>query len=404
MLFFLRSGGRLAVQSYTPLFSALLACVMLNMYPAALVRMIARELYAPRPALVSLVPLAALAFLLPAWAAVRLANGLNGWVRHLPVSSAALRRGLTLALAVVQAPLAGTLLLLALVASDGHTRVAGPLVRYFFLLAAGAFAALPVRRRPAVCTLAVAAAAAAAAGARWMVPAAALFLAAADKTAGALRKPRRILPRSSVGTLFDLRVAWRAVGWRLARAYAGALVATGAVALFTSNNPMPPPLLSATVRFGACFSATLFMTVLAHELAVRRPVWPWARSLPCSSGRRIISDALIVGGAAAPLVLPALLLDVRGAAAAMVSIPFLALRAAGHIRTIPERRTGSGVILAEGFAVSAVLALFEWSSIAWCAAVLPAFALARATETRQKVTRWLELHHTAAGDPMSWSG
>ncbi len=403
-LFFLKSGGRIAVQSYAPLFSALVAWIMLNMYPAEMVRRIAGALFAPRPEIASILPLAALAFLLPAWAALRLSVGLNGWIRHLPVSDTELRRGLVLSLAIVQAPLAGSLFLLGVVASGAGLEVVLPLLRHLLVLAAGAAAALPVRRRPAVFALALAAAGTASAGSVWTLPLAPLLLVAADAVAGPLRVPCRPSPRPSSGTLFELRIAWRAVRLRVLRAYAAGLAAIGAAALFVSNNPLPPPLLSAAVRFGTAFAAALFLSVLAHELAVRRPVWPWARSLPYSSGQRIAADTLILGIASLPVALPALLLDGAGAAAALLTIPFVAVRAAGYVRTIPERRTGSAVILAEGFAVSAVLALFPWSAAAWMAAAVPAFRWARAREARQKVTRWLELHHTAAGDPMSWSG
>ena len=204
--------------------------------------------------------------------------------------------------------------------------------------------------------------------------------------------------------VFELRTAWRAVRWRVLRAYGAALAALGATALFASNNPMPGPLLSATVRFGGAFAGALFMAILAQQLAVRRPVWPWARSLPHSSGQRILSDALILCLAAVPLLVCASLVDITGALTSLSAMPLLSVRAAGHMRRLPERKTGSSVVLVEGFAIAAALALFSWSSLVWLAGVPAAFGAARRLETRQKVTRWLELHHTAAGDPMSWSG
>ncbi len=302
ILFYSKSGVRIAVQSYAPLFSALIAWIMLSMYPAATVRNIAAGLFAPRPALPGVFALAALAFLLPAWAALRLAAGVNGWMRHLPLSGAAHRGGLTLALGIVQAPLAAALALLAVVASGQQLAVAGPLTRHLLVLIAGAVGALRVARRFVVLSLAPAAAATAAFGAWWAVPLSVPLLVAAGCLAGSIRERRRLRPLPTAGTFFELRTAWRAVRWRILRAYGAGLAVVGATALFASNNPMPGPLLSATVRFGGSFAVALFMTVLAQQLAVRRPVWPWARSLPYSSGRRILSDALILGLPAVPLL------------------------------------------------------------------------------------------------------
>ena len=72
LLFHLKVGCRLAVRSFVPLFSALLALIMLDMYPAALVASIARALFRSPPDNVYLLLTAALAFALASWAARRM--------------------------------------------------------------------------------------------------------------------------------------------------------------------------------------------------------------------------------------------------------------------------------------------------------------------------------------------
>ena len=85
-------------------------------------------------------------------------------------------------------------------------------------------------------------------------------------------------------------------------------------------------------------------------------------------------------------------------------LPFLAVRAAGAMRRAPERRTGAaGEIVFEGALLAALVALLPWTALLPLAATPWALRAAAERERRQKVSRWLELHHLAAGDPQSWS-
>jgi hypothetical protein len=63
----------------------------------------------------------------------------------------------------------------------------------------------------------------------------------------------------------------------------------------------------------------------------------------------------------------------------------------------------SGEILMEGLWLAAAVALLPWASLALVAAAPWAARSAARRERRQKVSRWLEIHHLAAGDPQSWS-
>ena len=74
------------------------------------------------------------------------------------------------------------------------------------------------------------------------------------------------------------------------------------------------------------------------------------------------------------------------------------------MRRAPERRTGaSGEILMEGLLLAAAVALIPWISILAPFAAPWAVRAAAERDRKQKVSRWLELHHLAAGDPQSWS-
>ena len=80
------------------------------------------------------------------------------------------------------------------------------------------------------------------------------------------------------------------------------------------------------------------------------------------------------------------------------------MRATGALRRAPERRTGAaGEILGEGLLLAALVALLPWAGLPALAGVPFALRAAAERERRQKVSRWLELHHLAAGDPQSWS-
>src|SRR5688572_9209195 len=117
-LFHLRAGARVAIKSFAPLFCAMIAVIILNMYPAAMIANLASGLFRERPALDDLVPFALLGFALPLLGAPRIVRGGSDWLRHLPVTSSDVRRGVTLGLLVVELPLAVGVICLAVVARD----------------------------------------------------------------------------------------------------------------------------------------------------------------------------------------------------------------------------------------------------------------------------------------------
>ncbi len=404
LLFHLRVGGRLALQSFIPLFSAIVVLIMLQMDYVSFVVFIARQIFGTPPSTEALVILAALAFAFPAWAAPRMAHGLNSWLRHLPINGNNNRRGLALALIVVQTPLVTALGLLAFVANVRGVPLMRPiLLKLLVLLIGAAFAALPVKNRFVSGPLSIAGAMLALFGQNWMLLLSFGLLLAAEAVSGPLREAKGRKPWRGAGSFFAFHIAWRALGWRIAGCYVVALIPLGFTALFIQNNELTAELLAGTARFGFSMAVVFLLSALSEKLSVRRPVWPWARSLAWSSMHRVLADALFLGVHAALILIPSALIHVQSTFAVLLVLPLLSARAAGHMRRLPERRTGNGPLALEGFLVSGTIALLPWTVLLALAGAPIAFHAARNTDSRQKVTRWLEKHHDAGGDSLSWS-
>ena len=402
LLFHLRVGVRIAVRSFIPLFAALLWLIMLQMNPAGLVTMLALSTFAPQPSVRHLLPIAVLAFLLPLWAAPRLSLGLNGWIRHLGFSRRANKRGLLLSLAMAQVPLWISLVALGFVAHHNGSHVWRATPRLCLLLAAAVYSALPATRRFPVVLLAFSAAACVFSGSSFALAGGILLLIAADLASGDIRELPRPKSRHAVGSLFEFRISWRALGLRLPLCFVASLLIIGATALFARNNELSGSLLAGAARFGACMAVAVFLWLQAAKLAERRPAWSWARSFPISSYRRVTMDALFAGLHAVILLVPVAVIDFSSMWFVLLTLPLFSIRAAEYVRKIPARRTGTPYLL-ECFGAAALLALLPWTVLVWLAATVPAYISARNADTRQKVSRWLELHYLAAGDPLSWS-
>ncbi|HEY8022216.1 MAG TPA: hypothetical protein VIH93_14015, partial [Thermoanaerobaculia bacterium] len=332
------------------------------------------------------------------------------------------RRAAALAIAVAQLPLLLLLAVLAPVALHRPERLAAALLGLVLSAAAAALFAVPVARPLPARPLALAAALLAAAGSWPALGVAALLILATDLAAGDLpvgspagSKTGSKAERSSshqpdplaggaAARWLPARIAWRALGWRLAGAYLVALLPWGAAALFVAHNQLSPWAVGLAARLGGGAAAVLLLAQLGEALAVQRPAWPWARSLPQSALARVAADALFLGVHASPGVALAAWIAPRAALPVALALPYLALRAAGALRRAPERKIGaSGEILMEGMWLAAAVALLPWASLALAAAAPLAARWAAERERRQKVSRWLEIHHLAAGDPQSWS-
>ncbi len=403
--FQLRVGSRLALKRLGPILAALL--VVFYLLRADFFYLVVSELGRSGGAVLGAVS-AFICWVFARWAAPRVLLGQTGWLRCLPASEAAKRRaalaGLCLSLFPVLLVL-GLLHVLANVA-DGEIRYA-----YLFGLPVLGWTAglsvLALENGRLIRPAAFAAAVASAWGA-WPFFGAGLGLTLLlDGLSGALAKPgpRRlgVSPLKNRGLHFLILL--RALRWRLAVSYLLAVPPLLMTVAFLVNNAVTSLQASRARLFGFAMALVIFHGFTAATVASRRPPWPWLRCLPSPASRRILVDAVFLALASIPLLFPLLLADVGSFAAVGASLPALSLGAAASLRTAPLRKTSAfGAILLFGSLGAIVLTLFP-PVCAGLAAVCP-FILTSGVrmERSRKVSRWLELHHLAAGDPHSWSG
>lgn len=347
-------------------------------------------------------------------AAPRVCRGLGGWMRHLPIHGRAQRRAALAAIAVAQAPLFLGLAAFSWVATQFGRHLGAFLVDLLALAVCGlaaSLAVMPVERPVLARPLALAAAFVAVSGEGAHLAAGLFLLLAADLVAGEL--PRHATAGAPIPTrrrlalpdgFVELRIAWRALKWRLLSAWVTGLLPLGAALLFVANNDLAPQHVRLAGLLGGASGVVFLLADLGEALGVRRPAWPWMRSLPWSADRRVRADAALLAAHALPLIAVTAKIDLLAAVAVLAVTPWLAARAAGAVRRAPERRTGaSGEILIEGFLLAAAVALLPWLSLFALAGTPWALRAAAERERAQKVSRWLELHHLAVGDPQSWS-
>jgi hypothetical protein len=432
--FHLRVGARVALLALVPVLGGTVGALIF-LGPDD-VKGLTEVLFGRQAGFLAALLVLGVAFALASFAAPRVTTGLAGWLRHLPATGASHRRAAVMAIAVAQAPM--LLLIAALAAaprlngaaatSDTTVRWAGlPLIAlaaaFAALAARGAAAAVPgarpsgmaalgARRGAVVLPLALAAGLCAGLGSGPALAAALVLLALADLAAGSLRRPAAGSPAALKATAtFALpwRIAWRALGWRRTAAAFGLAILPLAAAAFFLHNNLPPLVTSrdqaVAARLGGGAACVLLLCRLAGLLAALRPAWPWARTLPWPSRRRVLDDAGFLATLCLPLAAAAACLQPAVLAPLVATLPFLALRAAAALRRPPGGNVGpAGVILMEGLLVAGALALLPWLALAFLAAAPWAARDGAARERRLKVSRWMERHHLAAGDPASWSG
>jgi len=340
-------------------------------------------------------------------AAPRICLGLTGWIRHLPLSSQTNRR---LAGLAVFAALIPILIFLAVPHIVLLKNLEIPFTVYIlglpFLGLASALCVLPVERKRLTRPLAVAACLLSVWGKWPLLLAGVLAIVVCDLVSGPLLPVRKHphFHRGLKGYLFYATISWRALKLRFLASYIFALLVIGASALFISNNSFNPRLSTKAVLFGGALSLAIVCAGTGSILASRRPSWPWARSLPWSARQRIVMDSLFLGVHALPVLILVAIMNLSAAAPLALSLPLLTLYTSLVIRRSSEYRMGvSGKIFLLGLPGSFLITLLPFISILYLASAPLALKYATKEERRQKVSRWLELHHLAAGDSLSWS-
>ena len=406
-LFHLRVGARLALRALAPVLAAVvfLIYILRLEFALELARILFLEGSLVESGLIGTLILTGLARIV----APRIAAGGGGWARSLPVGGGALRVSAVLSMVVAEAPVLAVLAALAWIVTGPHPASAMTHIAGLVVGAAGAgLANLPSSAKPWTKALPVAVCFLSFAGDAAILALTAVLLvfsmAWPGKTAGSRKKrgPRGSLPPAA----FFHGVALRAVRGRVLLAYVPPVVILGAAKLFLKNNELSRGSAFALSLFALSLSLIGFIGPAADLLAARRPAWPWLRSLPRSASSRVRDDALFFALLALPLFGGIAVLSRPAHEALYLAGPlaWFAVRGAGAMRESGDRPFGVlGQAVIEGIILSLVLALLPWTAALLAAATPIAFLLARNAERRLKPTRWVERHHSGAGDPLSWS-
>jgi hypothetical protein len=336
----------------------------------------------------------------------RICHGLDGWIRHLPASQLMQRRLASVAIFAAQLPILVVLAVLAIYAcGEFGVSATAYLVGLPFLGLASAQFVLPTKRNLIVRPL-VAVSCLLLSSGHWMFLAGgAILLVLSDFISGPLSPKRKRLKllHTFKGTLLTMTIGWRALRLRIFVPYILAIIILGLTVLFLSNNNFNPSLTKKVICFGGALSITIFYAFLANMLALLRPPWPWVRSLPWSSMKRIILDSLFLALHMIPLFILWACINVEAVWPITTSLPPFTFFASYSIRQAFEFRMGAlGKILFIGMLGALAISILPFVSLVFLALTPLVLKHAAEEERNQKVSRWLELHHLAVGDSLSW--
>jgi hypothetical protein len=341
------------------------------------------------------------------FASRRICLGLTGWIRHLPIQGIFQRRMAGLAISIAQIPALAIFAGLAVVAMKLYRVEAAPYLTGLPLvgLSCGQ-CVLPVEKK-VISRLLAGLAAIGFSSNNWVFLAGGILLVVvADGISGPLlqKKKKSKFKKPLRGMLLVAAINWRALRLRPLVIHLLSILFLGAAQLFIANNNPSPFLTEKMIRFGGALSLVLFCSVFANMMALRRPPWPWIRSMPWSARTRILWDSFFIGLHALPLIIISGLLDLKSMVPLTISLPAIAVYSAFSMRQARESTTGAlGKVLLLGTFGSLLLCLLPWSSVLFVALSPLVLHMGTMAEKQQKVSQWLELHHLAAGDSLSWS-
>ncbi len=406
LVFHLNVGARLALNKLVPVLGAMFAVYFIfkpeffNEFFSVLLR---------EGSIIPGVLFTAICTATASMASKRVCLGLSGWMRHLPVSGLATRRLAEIAVFAAQTPILLVLIFFPCfsvlyhgVSPYSYAFITGvPLLGY-----ASARASVPSRRSPVSKPLAYASCILLVSG-RWVfLFGGVVLLFLTDLISGPLSAPkrRRFFRASSRGYFLNAVIIWRAVKFRMLLPYVIGAAVLGAVMLFLSNNQFSPEVTLKVMTLGGALSAVLFLAFFSNHLASRRPAWPWIRSLPWSAWERVLLDSLCLFLLVLPVLVFLFFTNRKALLFVAAFLPAVCVWSSLSIRKGRNLKMGaSGGILCFGFISSLLITVIPLSSIALLVSV--PFLLKEAVESERnlKVSRWLKLHHLAAGDTLSWS-
>ena len=397
-------GARLAAKILAPLIALFFAALYLFKIDFFIV--LARALFVDSHLVVSGLLYSAILVSTSRMISPRICLGLSGWIRHLPMKSGSNRRLAVISIFMAQVPVLLSLSLPSLLLSNSLG--INPAVYFFGLPVLGLSSALfvlPIRNGVFIKPFVLFGCILSASGSWQMLISGAFIFLICDIISGPLvaGKKRQRFSKITKGAWLGFFIALRAVKWRASFPYILALIVLGLTQVFVLNNDPSPILTSKIHLFGGASSIVVFCAFFAHVLSVRRPPWPWARSFPWSSRWRILMDASFLGLLTSPLVLMVFIVEKKTILPMLLSLPLLCLLSSWSMRRTVELRTGAyGTILIFGLIGAILLCLFPLISIVYFVFSPLLLKMAVKQERFLKVSIWMERHHLAAGDSLSW--
>ncbi len=406
--FHLRVGARVGTRLLAPVLAGIFAVYYL--FRPELVLLLAERLLKDGDALRRGLQLTLLAGLAGALGVPRVTLGLSGWIRHLPASARGHRLQAAAAVVTAELPLLVPLAVLAFLLPMDKNGAGAAWAAAVGIFAAAFFMALylmPSRQPLWASGLGLAACILAGSGEPLWLAVAALAAGWADRACGPFlsgRRPvRRLVPRPSGPTAFGLRLSLRAVGWRMFGSLLLPALFLGWAALLLVNNDLAPGPARAAVRLAAGGGLAGSLAAAAAILGRQRPPWPWSRSLPIGSGRRVLEDAAFLACPAAA-ALAAFVLFSPAPAPISALLPYAVFRAAAAVRpSMATARSPIPALFLELLLAAVLTALVPAGLLLVPPAAWLAWREAVRRERAVKMGRWLERRFAAGGDSLTWS-
>ncbi len=403
--FHLNVGARLAAKILAPLIALFFAA--LYIFKIDFFVVLVRALFVDSHQVVSGIIYSAITVGTSRIISPRICLGLNGWIRHLPLKSQSNRRMALISIFMAQVPVLLSLSLLSLLLSNSLG--VNPAVYFSGLPVLGLSSALfvlPIRNSLFIKPFVLFACILSASGNWFMLIAGAFLFVICDLVSGPLvnGKKRHQYGKVTKGLWLSFFMAWRALKWRIGFPYIFSFFILGLTQVFIQNNDHSLVLSGKIYLFGVACSAVVIYAFLAHVLAVRRPPWPWSRSLPWSSRRRVLLDAGGLAMSATPLLLMAFVMEKKTIFPLLLSLPALCFLSSWAMGRAFDLRTGAyGTILIYGGIGALLLCLYPLISVVYL--ILTPILLKQAIRQERllKVSLWLERHYLAAGDSLSWN-
>jgi hypothetical protein len=205
---------------------------------------------------------------------------------------------------------------------------------------------------------------------------------------------KRPMPTS----IAPLVLAWRSLEWRVAVTFPAAGLILGLTWLFLHNNELDSLRAGLASRSGGALALAVLLLHCASLLAVRRPQWPWGRSLPWSARQRILWDALFLALLGIPILGAAAWLLPASAPPLAAYLAFASLRLSGLLRRLPGGLTSLGAAtLFEVLLVALLIGLTSLTALLLIVALPAVLADASRRERSAKVSLFRERRYSVTG-------